>query len=430
MSLEDFQLLDNEPFDNSIIKRDFTKIYHQQGAQLNQSDQNIEFIFGENNNYHQIGNGYLEFNITVRKHDTTNFHVEDPIRLVNNGYAFCFKEARLSTNIGSDIEHNKFCGQVSTIMKVLSNKDDDLLSQFGNINENDIPLLERLTELPTQIRDTPHQKMLIDNHLDANRGKIKGYLYLEDIFGFCKTFKKVTKNLGFHIMFKTANLQDIIYTSMGDDIDVNINNLYLYVPNLIPSVETQLMFNEATQSNYKISFDEWYTERRIISDLLVQHDIGSAQNVIQPKYLICAHQTNLRTATPDKKINIAIFDNMDLRKYYVEIDGLRYPRDNVLINYDENDYIQEYKDLKLFYREYIGEPILNPFISYFDMKTKYPIEIIDLRHQSEHITPKKIQLFHEYGTDPDSARLFLILIRRREIELISDGNKLIEIKVI
>ena len=27
MSLEDFQLLDNEQFDNSIIKRDFTKIY-------------------------------------------------------------------------------------------------------------------------------------------------------------------------------------------------------------------------------------------------------------------------------------------------------------------------------------------------------------------------------------------------------------------
>ena len=64
------------------------------------------------------------------------------------------------------------------------------------------------------------------------------------------------------------------------------------------------------------------------------------------------------------------------------------------------------------------------------MKTKYPIEIIDLRHQSDHVTSKKIQLFHEYGTDPDNARLFLILIRRREIELISDGNKLIKVKII
>ena len=108
MSLENLQLLDNEPFDNGIIKRDFTKFYHQQGAQLNQSDQNIEFIFGENNNYHQIGSGYLEFNITVRKNDTTNFHIEDRIRLVNNGYAFCFKEARLSTTIGIHFEHNKF----------------------------------------------------------------------------------------------------------------------------------------------------------------------------------------------------------------------------------------------------------------------------------------------------------------------------------
>ena len=108
--------------------------------------------------------------------------------------------------------------------------------------------------------------MLIDDHTDPNKGKNKGYLYLQDILGFCKTFKKVTKNLGFHLMFKTANLQDIIFTSMEDEINVTINSLYLYIPNLIPSVETQLMFDEATQKNYKISFDEWYTERRIISD--------------------------------------------------------------------------------------------------------------------------------------------------------------------
>ena len=59
MSLEDFQLLDNEPLDNSIVKRDYTKVYHHQGANLNDSNQSVEFIFGENNNYYQIGNSYL-----------------------------------------------------------------------------------------------------------------------------------------------------------------------------------------------------------------------------------------------------------------------------------------------------------------------------------------------------------------------------------
>ena len=67
-------------------------------------------------------------------------------------------------------------------MKVISNKDGDLLSQFDNINENDITVLERLLNLPPQIRDTAHQKMLIDNHTDANKGKVKAYLFLEDIF--------------------------------------------------------------------------------------------------------------------------------------------------------------------------------------------------------------------------------------------------------
>ena len=120
MSFEEFQFLDNESIDNSIIKRDFTKIYHRQGDQLNQSDQNIEFMFGESFIYHQIGNSCLEFNITVLKNDDTYFHYDDPVRLVINGFAFCFKEARLGTTIGGYIEINNCCGQVSTILRVMS----------------------------------------------------------------------------------------------------------------------------------------------------------------------------------------------------------------------------------------------------------------------------------------------------------------------
>ena len=38
---------------------------------------------------------------------------------------------------------------------------------------------------------------------------------------------------------------------------------------------------------------------------------------------------------------------------------------------------------------------MNPFTSYSDMKNKYPIQVIDLRFQVDHISPKKIQLFEE-----------------------------------
>ena len=93
--------------------------------------------------------------------------------------------------------------------------------------------------------------MLINNHTNASKGKTKGHLYLEDVFGFPKSFRKVTKILGFHLVLKTTDLQDCLYKSISDDKNVTINKLYLFIPNIKASVETQLMFNEATQNNYK-----------------------------------------------------------------------------------------------------------------------------------------------------------------------------------
>ena len=72
--------------------------------------------------------------------------------------------------------------------------------------------------------------------------------------------------------------------------------------------------------------------------MIVQVDIGSAQQVNSPKYLICAHQTRDRIKNPYKNINTALFDNIDLQKNYVEIDGQRNPRDGVFISCEKIDY--------------------------------------------------------------------------------------------
>ena len=390
---------------------------------MNDPDQNIEFIFGENNNYHQIGNSYLQFDITVRKADNNDFNNNEVIRLVNNALAHCFKEGTIQTTGGMEIENIKFLGQVSTIMRVTTSKDGDLLSQFDKIDE-----------AQAESNNTSIKHMLINNHtVAANRGKIKGQLLLEDLFGFFKTFKKITKNLGFHITFKTNGLQNILYTELPVDINVTIISLYLFVPILTPNSETQVLFNESIKNNYTLTFDSWYTERRIVTEGgEFQVDIASSQSTNSPKYLIAAHQTEDRVATANKANNVSIFDHVDVKKYFVEIDGYRYPKESVVTNFSENDYLDQYRDLKSFYQEYVGEQLMNPFISYTDMKNKYPIQVIDLRHQIDHITPKKTQLFEEDKNDPvyNNKRLYIILIRHKQTEMISDGNKFIEIKVI
>ena len=119
-----------------------------------------------------------------------------------------------------------------------------------------------------------------------------------------------------------------------------------------------------------------------------------------------------------------------MRKYYVDIDGVGYPRDSVNVDYGLNDYVDQYRALKLFYKEYVGKELLNLFISYPDMKNKYPIQLIDLRFEVEHINPKKMGLFEDYRGVTNNARSIIILVRHREIKMISDGNKITEVTVI
>ena len=240
--------------------------------------QNAEFIFGENNNYHQCGNFYLEFDITVRS-PAPNFDKKSEIKLINNPYAHCFKEASLATTGGIEIEHVNFLRQISAIVRALTSKDGDLLSHFDNVNEENT-LADFIS--------THFKQMLIDNHTEAaNKGIFKGHLPLKFMFGFCKIFEKITKNLGFHMTLKTNDLQNIFFTTIATDINVTINSLYLFVPVIIPNTDTQVMFYESIKNKYTITYDSWCTERKLSTDSNErQVDIGSAQHANSPKYLI------------------------------------------------------------------------------------------------------------------------------------------------
>ena len=70
-----------------------------------------------------------------------------------------------------------------------------------------------------------------------------------------------------------------------------------------------------------------------------------------------------------------------MRNNRVDIDCICNPRDSVSIDYTSNDYVDLYRDLKLFYKEYLVEDLINPFISYTDMQNNYPFQVIDLRIQ-------------------------------------------------
>ena len=62
------------------------------------------------------------------------------------------------------------------------------------------------------------------------------------------------------------------------------------------------------------------------------------------------------------------------------------------------------------------------------LKNFYLFQVFDLKHQFDHVSPKKIQLIEKYRNDTNNARIFVILIRHRENMMVSDGIKITEIK--
>ena len=275
MSSKKFQILDNEPVDNSIMKRDFKKVYHQQRAIQDEPDQDIEIIFGENNIYDQIRNAYLQFGITLRKADNNNFN-EEAVRMLKKLLHIVLKKLDwlpLWFDLeGFDLEHKQNVGQLSVIMRLITSEDGDLITYFDKISEKNID-----NTCPKQILNTNHK-------VDANKGKINGQLPVEHIFGFCKSFENLTKNLGFLITLKTIDLQDFLYTTFGDDMVITIKKLHLSFPYLFHLLKQKLCLMNLSRINIQFHLTRGILREKVVNDGVERHiDIGSAQNNNIPK---------------------------------------------------------------------------------------------------------------------------------------------------
>ena len=74
--------------------------------------------------------------------------------------------------------------------------------------------------------------------------------------------------------------------------------------------------------------------------------------------------------------------------------------------------------------------MLYPLITCNKMRKYYLFQMNDLRFQVDQISPKKIRLFEEYDENPGNTIIYIILIKHREIKMISDGSKTFSVEVI
>ena len=111
------------------------------------------------------------------------------------------------------------------------------------------------------------------------------------------------------------------------------DEIFLFVPRIIPDDQTQIVFFDSIKNNFTSSFDSWGTDRKAVdTQLKYQVDNGRAQNFNSPKCLIVAHQTADRIGIPNRANKIAVFCNLNVRKYHIDIDGVKHPRNAIIID--------------------------------------------------------------------------------------------------
>ena len=152
----------------NLFKKDFIRICHQHVAQIDNENQTFEVCFGEHSNCIQKGHPYLEIEIKSRKADNTIFIVATDnankfIKIVYNAFAITIHDARISTTTGTISEQNKFVGPISTIKRLLTQRDGDLSANFDQNDESE-----------DEINFSSLKQILITNHTEANRGVLGG----------------------------------------------------------------------------------------------------------------------------------------------------------------------------------------------------------------------------------------------------------------
>ena len=145
-----------------------------------------------------------------------------------------------------------------------------------------------------------------------------------------------------------------------------------------------------------------------------------------PRYIIIGIQ---KDKSGNQEKNPALFDNVNVSKMSVVMNDTEYPALDINTNFTKNQYMQFYKMMADFSRDFYGiDPLVaGNAITPLSYKELFPLYVFNVSKQSERINQGvvdvtvKMQFSAGVG---DHARAYALIISDRRLKLESDGNKM------
>ena len=154
-------------------------------------------------------------------------------------------------------------------------------------------------------------------------------------------------------------------------------------------------------------------------------DLGMESGMERPQYIIVGFENN---NVNEQTHDASAFDVMNVTECYCKIGSEFYHENRMNNNYGTNNYIEAFKEIVSFNKDYNGLPHnIKTYINHRTFKSSYRIYVFDIRYQSDHIGPQPIQLNFNFSDAVADFICHALVLTRNVISVNSDGNKMVDI---
>ena len=414
-----FKLSEKDSVNRDILKCDYVRYSPSEISTINTANSQVYINIPREDSVISLLNSYLELNFDVLHAATNNRDVDgNDIRLVNLGPISLFSNYKLTTSSGKHLENIDHAHIVSLMYKLLTSSkgSDDLSIGFD--------------------RDRGRRQRQLTNN-KTQKGKYHVRIYLKDDFSFAEYQEKGTYGLGYKLTLTRNTDNAVLNKANGiNNGKIRINALEWYVPHYTPSIQQQSILS--IQILNKTLTQIQYPERSVfMKEVNTQNfwtfELGTQEGINIPTWIFVAFQQNDRQH--DQNLNNDTFVRLPVISAQVVIGTERYPDSAILLNYDDDDYSQEYGQIKEAFKALTKDDILLPYISEDDFRSSneannigYNIYVFDIRYQKnfENAQPVKIEFkFSEniaagiYG--------YALVLTNRLVSITSDGQRMFDL---
>jgi hypothetical protein len=431
-------------YDESISCMEFYEYTPQTQANNNTPGQPISMTVNSQDIYTLPSKSYLSVRGQLRKAGNNNtFAAGDEITLINNAIMYLFTGIKYELG-NTTIETINQPGQTTSMLGYLSYPDDFSksagLTCCWSKDTNTTADSSRYTASAA----APVAGYTPTDNANYNEGFAirKGYIFssnplgcfefhipLSHIFGFAE-YKKVIYGLKHTLtLTKGYDTAALFRNAAAADGKIDITKISWHMPQVQMTPEYLAGMRKLIEQ--KVTLPLAFRARTTEQTTLTQTQnytwrLSVTGGIEKPRWIIVGFQTN---KLDSQQQNPAIFDNLNLKNAHVTLNSERYPKSEIMADFNRNEYMRLFNMFDDFKRDYYGIDSLvgGTQVNVPAYKSLFPIIVFDVRRQNETLKTgvMDIQVKLEFNEAvPANTTAYSVIISDRFYKLSSDGKSL------